>query len=301
MYGRYPSMLPAMLILGGASAWGLLWLPLRYMENHGLVEGWAALAAFSWPALLLLPLLWWRRRTLVPHWRRLLLFGLLSGLGFGLYAVGLMFSGVVRVTLLFYLTPVWSALFAMLFLKEHTHWRGWLAATIGLAGLALMVGSGGEHSLPLNIGDAYALASGLLWGLAVIILRRHPETPPLGTVAGQYLFASLCVFAICLLSLDHNPWPTGGDWLLGGAVIGLFSSAILLPGLFGIFWAAGRLPPSRVGILMMSEVLVAVVSASLLTDERLNLLEWAGAVLIMAAALLEVLAGRDTDPGVSRR
>lgn len=294
MYGRYPSLLPAMLILGGAAAWGLLWLPLRYVESHGLTDAWAALAAFGWPTLVLLPVAWWQRDTLRGHLGRCLLFGVLSGLGFGLYTVGLVYSSVIRVTLLFYLTPVWSALFAMLILGERTRWQGWVAALIGLAGLALMLGGAGEHGVPLNRGDTFAFASGICWALAVLVLRRHPDTPPLGTVTGQFLFASICILAVGLLHLHRVPIPPAGAWLLGAGMLGLFSCVLLLPGLFGIFWAAGRLPPARVGILMMSEVLVAVVSASLLADEPMRLVEWAGALMIIGAALLEVLVGDDT-------
>jgi drug/metabolite transporter (DMT)-like permease len=291
MYGRYPTLLPAMLIVGGAAMWGLLWLPIRYMTQHGLNDAFSALAAFAWPTLVLLPMVWWHRKSISGHWRQCLVFGVLSGLAFGLYTVGLVYSSVIRVTLLFYLTPVWSALFAMLILKERTRWQGWLAAAVGLVGLALMLGSTGEDSVPLNRGDAFALISGIAWAFAVLVLRRYPDTPPLGTVTGQFLFAALCILVICLIEIDNAPWPTLDAWLLGAAVLGLFSCVLLLPGLFGIFWAAGRLPPARVGILMMSEVLVAVVSASLFTDEHLNIIEWVGASLIITAALLEVLAG----------
>jgi drug/metabolite transporter (DMT)-like permease len=290
VYGRFPDLLPAMLILGGAAAWGLLWLPLRYVEAHGLAGAWAPLAAFFWPAVAAAPLAWRQRAALRPWRRQLAAFGALSGLGFGLYTVGLVYSGVVRVTLLFYLTPVWSALFALALLGETTRWQGWLAAVTGLAGLALVLGTGGDESLPLNTGDGFALASGVFWALAVLVLRRHPDIPPSGTVAAQFLFATGVILVICLVDPGKPPLPTLGDWLLGGAVVGLFSAAVLLPGLFGIFWAAGRLPPARVGILMMTEVLVAIVSATLLAAERLTALEWTGGAMIVGAALLEVLA-----------
>lgn len=287
------ALLPSALILGGAAAWGILWLPLRYTAQHGLTGAWAALAAFLWPAVVLAPLVWRRRSVLRPWARQCIAFGVFSGLAFGLYAVGLVHSSVVRVTLLFYLTPVWSALTALVLLGEATRWQGWLAAAVGIAGLALILGTGGEESVPLNFGDACALASGISWALAVIVLRRHPHVPPLGTVFGQFLFASACIFCLALVDLDNAPWPTLDAWMTGAAVTGLFSTVILLPGLFGIFWAAGRMPPARVGVLMMTEVLVAVVSASIILDESMNALEWTGAALIMAAALIEVTAGRE--------
>ncbi|MBQ65340.1 MAG: EamA family transporter, partial [Marinovum sp.] len=47
--------------------------------------------------------------------------------------------------------------------------------------------------------------------------------------------------------------------------------------------------PGRVGILMMSEVLVAIISASIfLPDEQMALLQWLGAAAIIASAFAEV-------------
>ena len=65
----------------------------------------------------------------------------------------------------------------------------------------------------------------------------------------------------------------------------------VIPSGYAIVWAARRLSPGRVGILMMSEVLVAVVSATLLAGEFMGVGEWMGAVLIIGAAVLEVTSG----------
>ncbi len=288
-----------MLIVGGASVWGLMWLPLRYAESRGVDGAFAVLAAFLWPALAMLPLLWRDRARLCHFTRPCLAFGAFAGCGFALYALGLVYSGVVRVTLLFYLAPVWSALLAMWLLGERTGPRGWLAAGIGLGGMGLVLGANDSVATPLNVGDAMALASGVLWSFGVLVLRRTPETPPLGTVTAQYLFAALCALVALLLRNPDGLADQAAAWVSASLPLGLYATVVLMPGLFGVFWAAGRLPPARVGILMMSEVLVAAVSASLLTDERLGTWQWAGAGLIVAAAVLEV-TGREPGAGSGR-
>lgn len=53
-------------------------------------------------------------------------------------------------------------------------------------------------------------------------------------------------------------------------------------------WAAARLEPARVGILLMSEVLVGVIAAALFAGERLGELEAVGGALVVAAAVMEV-------------
>jgi drug/metabolite transporter (DMT)-like permease len=51
---------------------------------------------------------------------------------------------------------------------------------------------------------------------------------------------------------------------------------------------------------MMTEVLVAVVSASLLLNEQIQLLEWVGVMLILFAGILEVFGSNESDSQVSR-
>jgi drug/metabolite transporter (DMT)-like permease len=56
----------------------------------------------------------------------------------------------------------------------------------------------------------------------------------------------------------------------------------------GLMWAAARLEPARVGILLMAEVLVGVVSAALIAGEALGTLEILGGLLVLSAGVLEV-------------
>ena len=54
--------------------------------------------------------------------------------------------------------------------------------------------------------------------------------------------------------------------------------------------------PGRVGILAMSEVVVAIISAAiLLPEERMLLIQWLGAVAIVLAGLIEVVFGYGND------
>ena len=53
-----------------------------------------------------------------------------------------------------------------------------------------------------------------------------------------------------------------------------------------------RLFPGRVGILMMSEVAVAVISAKiLLPEEQMVILQWIGASAILLAGVVEIIFG----------
>lgn len=58
--------------------------------------------------------------------------------------------------------------------------------------------------------------------------------------------------------------------------------------MIGLMWATVRLEPARVGILLMTEVLVGAVSAAVIAQEHLSTPELVGGALVLCAALLEV-------------
>jgi drug/metabolite transporter (DMT)-like permease len=72
----------------------------------------------------------------------------------------------------------------------------------------------------------------------------------------------------------------------------LWSIFILLPCFCIIFRVSQLLFPGRVGILSMSEVVVAIISAAILVPEETMLwIQWVGAAAIVLAGLIEVLFG----------
>ncbi len=64
--------------------------------------------------------------------------------------------------------------------------------------------------------------------------------------------------------------------------------------------AASLLTPGRVGILLMSDLLVGVISAALYAGEPFGWREGADSLLIIGAALVEVLGKRAPDLTTAR-
>jgi drug/metabolite transporter (DMT)-like permease len=65
------------------------------------------------------------------------------------------------------------------------------------------------------------------------------------------------------------------------------SAMFLLPSILAIFWACRVLFPGRAAILMMSEALVATISATLLLpEETMTVMQWTGAAIVLLACLL---------------
>ena len=288
-------------VFASASLWGLYWLPLRYLEQHGVAGGWAV-ALLNLPAApVLLPVIayYWQRHGYQRWLRAAGIIGLFTGLGLAFYGIGLVHTSVVRATMLFYLTPVWATIIGIAWLGEHAGLSRWLAIGAGLIGLALLLSGGG--STPVNIGDLFALLSGVFWAVGAAAIMRYADVPlPLMT-AIQFFVTS--VAAVLLgSSFGGDQLPAAADLLAMLPLGSLIAIGLFLPGIGLIFWAQKILFPGRVGLLMMSEALVAVISASLLLpEETLSLLQWSGAALIITACLLEVLLSPEQTTGATQR
>lgn len=287
---------PSVIVFLGASVWGLFWLPLRAIDEAGLSGPWAIVAINVIPALFLLPVALCRRAALHAEGRAVVLIGLFIGAGLVFYSLGLIYTSIVRATLLYYLTPIWSTLFARVILGERvTFWR-WLAIVIGFVGLFVILGLEDIGQADINRGDVMGFLSGILWGIGATYMRKYDHIPVVDTAFTQYVCSAIVGLGLVLLLLGPETRMPGMDeWRAAAPAAVSFAMLVLLPSVFMIFWGAQRLSPGRVGILMMSEVLVACLSAPLLAGEALGVRELAGAVLILGAGAIELMSPAPKD------
>ena len=271
--------------------WGVFWLPLRWLDEQGVGGGWVSLMFNAISALAPLP--WLLKRSLWQGIRPQLLTGLLLGTAFSLYTVSLAMTDVLHAILLFYLTPVWSTLAGWMWFKLRMSVSRFLAIVFGLSGMALILGIAEGVPLPRNAGDWTALASGMCWAAGTI---RSYARPVPGIALPVFLFSigGLLASAIILtigVALAMPLARAGDLWQAMPWVI-LFALTFFVPPNFLVLWAAQRIDPGRVGILLMGEVLVGSVSAAVLAGQPFGLTEFAGTALIVCAGLVEVLGRR---------
>ncbi len=281
-----------------AGAWGLYWFPLRTIEEAGLAGGWSVVFFNACPLIILCPLLAFNFRKLRGVVGPTLLAALMIGMAFTLYANGLLETTVVRATMLYYLTPVWSTIIGVIWLSEPLTKARIIAIGVAFSGLFLLLSNGDSSESQVNIGDLYSLLSGIFWAIGVSTLNRWSNIPilPLATFIFLSTTAISAVFAGVLhadplpdLAMIEIAFPTAAFW----------SIVVFLPCFCIIFRVSQLLFPGRVGILAMSEVVVAIISASILIpDETMILTQWVGAIAIGLAGLIEVLFGyhKATEP-----
>ena len=289
MVNRRSDLVPSIALAFGAALWGLFWIPVRGIEQAGVEAFWTGPMVFGASTLLFLPLLMLRFRNYVAHWRHILLPGMLAGFAFALYIASLNLTDVVRAILLFYLSPLWSTLLGMLMLKERLNANRVIALILAFSGLYIVLVIENGLPLPRNVGDWFALLSGLCWSIASVKLFQD---------GARLVLEKVITFVVCALIMsmflllwqqgDFSGMPDAATLRAGWYWIVLIA-VVMLPITWLTIWPATVLSPGRVGMLLLGEVLVGVCSAALLLDEPFGVRELAGTVLIVAAGLVEVL------------
>jgi drug/metabolite transporter (DMT)-like permease len=280
--------------------WGLWWIPLRLLQQAGLVGHWTTFAIYGAAVLALLPLAYRHRRSWLAHGWALIAIGVLFGLVMVFWNYALLVGDVVRVTLLFYLAPVWATGLVWLWFGRRPGLLRFWAIAAALVGASVVLGFEGGFPMPRSEGDWMGLAAGMTFALAAASTRRLGERPGLGTSFMIFVMASLLALPAALLwrasGAAEAPLTIDAAMEVGHAliVLALLVAAValvwLLPQTWLMLWGAARLDPGLVSILFLVEVVVAAFSAALLTDETFGLREFAGCGLIIAAGLLEARA-----------
>ncbi len=283
---------PSLLVVIIGALWGLYWVPIRRLEAMLSTGPWLTFAVVCLGCLGLVPFAWKGRRRLRDSNKRALLSTALGGASFVLYSNGLLYGQVAVVILLFYLTPVWSTLIGRFWMKWPTSpWR-YLAIVLGLAGIGMVL-SGSHNGLPLphTLGDVLGLTSGILWSIAATGINVHSRTRAAETNfvfcaggAGMALILGLCLGPGGPGHLAVELGLTAWGWM---ACVGLVWWAVSLT---GFMWATRRLEPARVGILLMSEVIVGAISAGLFASEPFSGIMIMGAALVVGAAVIETMS-----------
>ncbi|WP_254796929.1 DMT family transporter [Sulfitobacter albidus] len=159
--------------------WGLYWIPVRALDGAGAQGAWGTVAIALAGTLFLSPVAWRARRSLARADRLALAALFAGGAGFALYSISFIYGRVAIVTLLFFLTPVWSTLIARLVLGQRATALRIAAIAAGLAGLALMLAAKGDWPIPRALGEWMGLASGILWAIGSTGIRLRNTLAPL--------------------------------------------------------------------------------------------------------------------------
>jgi drug/metabolite transporter (DMT)-like permease len=288
---KYSDTVLSLAVALSAAVWGLYWIPLRAIQDVGMPGSWSVAFFNACPLVVLLPLLVFNFRSLSGVLAPTLLAGVLIGMAFTLYSNGLVETTVVRATMLYYLTPIWSTIMGVLWLSERLTKGRIVAIGVAIFGLFLLLSNGAAAGNPLNKGDLYSFLSGIFWAFGVATLNRWSNIPIL-PLAAVIFIATTTLSSIFAGVIYADPLPEIAIVISAFPAAAFWSVCVMLPCFCIIFRVSQFLFPGRVGILTMSEVIVAIGSAAILVpEETMVMLQWVGAAAILAAGLIEVVFG----------
>ncbi len=274
-------ILPVLSLLLTASLWGLVWYPLRLLEEQGLSGLWVTLSSYG--AALALGLVWlWRSRS-DWQYKPLVLGMMMLAVGWCnvAFVLAVLEGTVLRVLLLFYLSPLWALLLGWVLLKEHPGAGGLPVFVLAFAGAITMLWDP-ELGMPWprDRADWLAVSSGFAFSLANVMVRKSQrismQTKSAVSWLGVVLVAGIWILIV------HEPFPLvqASTWL-AAALLGWFGFVIMT---VTVIYGVSHMPVHRSAVILLFELVVGAVSSLILTDERVLLQEWLGGALIIMAA-----------------
>jgi drug/metabolite transporter (DMT)-like permease len=220
----------------------------------------------------------------------LTLLGFMPAMSLVLYSVAILYTDVVRATLLFYLTPFWSTLLARIFLGEPITPLRWLAMAVAFLGLLVIFHADIAIPWPERPGDWIALGSGFLWSVAALLLRADRGTAAIDLVLQNFLWSAVvAALLLVVLGPDLSTSPPVAvylaqlPWLVPTLII------VVMSGVYASMWGTPKLNPGLVGLLFMTEISVGAITAALWSGEPFGWREAIGVVLISLGGIMESL------------
>jgi drug/metabolite transporter (DMT)-like permease len=223
-----------------------------------------------------------RRRTLAVS------AGVLLAAHFATWVPSLSFTTVASSVALVATQPVWAALIAHL-RGEEVPVQAWAGIGVAVSGAAVLTGVDLAISARALLGDALALAGGILAAGYVTVgaeVRRTTSTTLYTAIC--YSTAAVLLLAACLAGGQPVTGYDGRTW----AVLAALAAGPQLLGHSLVNRVLRTTSPTVVSVAILFEIVGATVLAWVLFGETPPAGAYPGAVLIAAGVVLVVLSGR---------
>lgn len=277
---------PVLALLYGSGFWGIVWYPARLLEAEGMAGLWFVLSAYT-ASFTLFSLFYgfpWRDFRQKPGetaW-----FLLAVGWANVAFIMALLEGEVVRVMILFYLSPLWTAALGAWLLGESINRLTGLMLGLGLSGALITLWDDQVTHTSISTADWLALSSGFAFALTNVLIRRMTHLPALHK--NQLALIGILLMSLVWIITLNEPIPhtTTNAWV---GAIGLGLLGFLFAGLCTVY-GVSRMPVQRSAVIMLFELIVAAISAWLIIGEAISGQIWLGGSMIIIAGLVAVFA-----------
>ena len=281
------SLWPVFSLLITATLWGISWYPLRLAESYGISGLWTSLIIYS-AALSCGVLVFWRKLGEFRQQPFLLsAIAITNGWLNISFILAVIDGNVVRVVLLFYLSPLWSTLLGWIVLKEQL--TRWSIATLAVAMIGAMIMLWDLElgfPWPQDYTDWLAITSGMAFSLSNVLVRKLQQiSVRVKTISAWFGVTLIAAIWIILTDaatpqVDTQIWI--GTTLIGCALIIIMTSTVV--------YGVTHMPVYRSAVILLFQLVAAAVSAQWLTDEVISGKEWLGGSMIVLAGYLSARA-----------
>ena len=280
-------------LLFGALCWGIVWYPYRIMSDAG-VSGIVS-SFYTYCIAVILAALYFSK-----HWRgmfklplSIILLSLVAGWTNLSYVLAIIDGEVMRVMLLFYLSPLWTLILAHFWLKEETHLAGMIAIVTSLLGAYIMLYDPAVSGIPVpgSAAEWLGLSSGFGFALTNVMTRKSVHL----SLRAKSFAIWIGVIVVCLIAMPlmqvrllSPAMLTPANWLVMGLIAVLLIAATLF-----VQYGVTLIKATRASVLFLFELVVAAIAAYFLTDETMHIHEWIGGALIVAASVFAAFNHKD--------
>jgi len=221
------------------------------------------------------------------NWALLVVRGVMGGGAVFCLFMAINHIGLAQGSVLSFTYPIFTSIFACLFLKERPHWTIWASMLVAFSGVYLIKGVSGNLTYKL-----IALAGAVMGGIAVTSVRRLRRTDSSYTI-----LLSMCVFGALIAAgpatqceFDFNA--TG--WLVLFGV-----SALALIGQLMFTYSHKVVLATEGAVFTFVTPVLNVLFGALLYHERMSLQSWVGVCLVLGPCLYVAVTGRNRPADVA--
>ena len=269
-----------------ATLWGLYWIPLRFLENSGISGLWASVLIYFVSFLFVFPRFFKLRADFYASKTLYVLLAIFAGwtnLGF---VLALLEGEVVRVMVLFYLSPIWATLLAFLILDERLKRHNILALALAVTGVFLISWHPEvKFTKSFHRADLYAITSGLAFAITNILVRKIGGLTHTVKICSAWFGVMVLAGCGILFTQEGFPVVTLNNLLL--IIVLGFPLMIVLT--WTAQYAVSNLPIYLSSVLFLFEIIVGAVSAVMLANEFITIIQFIGIAMILSAGLINTI------------
>lgn len=271
-------------LLIAATSWGLIWYPYRLLQEAGISGAYSTFYTYSVTVLIGLVIFAKYLPGMRGMMKPMIWLGLAAGWTNLAYVLAIIDGEVMRVMLLFYLSPLWTLALAHFWLGEHTGPLGMSAVIVSLLGAFIMLWSP-ETGLPLPTSKAewLGLSAGIGFAMTNVLTRRATQLSLQAKSLAVWIGVTFVALALAPVFGQGFVAPQAismGNWLM---IIGIGLGLMIAT--MGVQYGITHTPVTRASVIFLFELVVAAIASYWLAGEIMTTQEWIGGSLIVIASL----------------